>query len=61
MKFKCIHTGNVFEFTQEHDIKTMLEHPEYVEYVEYAQVPEVIEEPKPKAVRKSVKQLDTEE
>lgn len=55
MKFKCIHTGNVFEFTQEHDIKTMLEHPEYL------QVPEVIEEPKPKAVRKSVKQSDTEE
>ena len=56
MKFKCIHTGNVFEFLQEHDIKSMLEHPEYV------QVQEVVEEPvKPKAVRKASKQDSTEE
>ena len=30
MKFKCIYSGQVYEFTQEQDIKTMKEHPEYV-------------------------------
>lgn len=29
MKFKDKATGNIFEFTSEHDIKTMLAHPEY--------------------------------
>lgn len=31
VKFKCIHTGNVCEFSNEHDIKTMRTHPEYTE------------------------------
>ena len=30
-KFKCNHSGNVFEFTTEHDIETMREHSEYSE------------------------------
>ncbi len=34
VKFKCIHTGNVFTFTLPHDIKTMREHAEYVEVKE---------------------------
>lgn len=56
MKFKCKSTGNVFEFTQEHDIKTMKEHPEY------EVVQEEIEEPKPvKPARKPSKQDQTEE
>lgn len=33
-KFKCNHSGNVFEFFSEHDIKTMRTHPEYTEVVE---------------------------
>jgi hypothetical protein len=33
-KFRDKATGNVFEFTQEHDIKTMREHTEYVEVIE---------------------------
>jgi hypothetical protein len=33
-KFKDNATGNVFEFTLEHDIQTMRKHPEYTEIVE---------------------------
>lgn len=33
-KFKCNHSGNVFEFFTDHDIKTMRTHPEYTEVVE---------------------------
>lgn len=32
-KFSCNHSGNVFEFTNEHDIKTMRTHSEYTEVV----------------------------
>lgn len=37
-KFKCNHSGNVFEFTNEHDIKTMRTHSEYTEVLEEAPV-----------------------
>lgn len=47
MKFKCKHTGNVVEFLQEHDIKTMLQHPDYVQVEE-----EVNQEEAPKPTRK---------
>ena len=30
MKFKCIHTGQIYEFVAEVDIKSMKEHKEYV-------------------------------
>ena len=40
-KFKCKQSGNIFEFSTAHDIKTMREHPEYTEVVE--QVEENIE------------------
>ena len=33
-KFKDIATGNVFEFTLQHDIDTMRKHPEYTEVIE---------------------------
>jgi len=33
-KFKCQQSGNIFEFLNEHDIKTMRAHPSYVEVVE---------------------------
>lgn len=43
MKFKCIHTGEIYEFLQENDIEEMLKHDEY----------EAIEEPKePKKPKK---------
>ena len=41
IKFRCKQSGNVFEFSNEHDIKTMRTHPEYVEIKEVVQ-----EEPK---------------
>ena len=31
VKFKCKQSGNIFEFFNEHDIKTMRTHPEYEE------------------------------
>lgn len=31
VKFKCVQSGNVFEFHTEHDVKTMRTHPGYVE------------------------------
>jgi len=33
-KFQDIATGNVFEFTNAHDIETMRKHSEYIEVVE---------------------------
>lgn len=33
-KFKDNQSGAVYEFTNEHDIKTMREHPEYTEVKE---------------------------
>jgi hypothetical protein len=31
VRFKCNQSGNIFEFHNEHDIKTMRTHPEYTE------------------------------
>lgn len=31
VKFKCVQSGNIFEFHTEHDVKTMRTHPGYVE------------------------------
>jgi hypothetical protein len=33
-KFKCIHTGNIVEFSTEHDIQTIRKHSEYTEVLE---------------------------
>lgn len=44
-KFKDNATGNVFEFTSEHDIQTMRKHAEYTE---------VKDEPKPSKKTKQV-------
>ena len=47
MKFKCIHTEQVYEFTADHDIQQMLKHPEYSAVTEA--LPEAVEAPvKPK-------------
>ena len=41
-KFKCVQSGNVFEFHTEHDVKTMRTHPGYVEVVEQVQQEEPV-------------------
>lgn len=51
VKFKCKQSGNVFEFGNEHDIKTMRTHPEYVEIVE-----EVVEQVEKKPMGRPKKQ-----
>lgn len=38
VKFKCVQSGNVFEFHSEHDVKTMRTHPGYVEVVPTVEV-----------------------
>jgi hypothetical protein len=38
-KFKDVATGNVFEFTLDHDIQTMRKHPEYTEVIEEVKQP----------------------
>lgn len=40
-KFKCKLSDCVYEFTSEHDIKTMKEHPDYVEVVEVVEEAQV--------------------
>lgn len=56
-KFRDNATGNVFEFTTEHDIKTMRKHPEYTE----VQVVSVVEEPlvikKPLTTKNKLKEV----
>lgn len=55
VKFKCIATGNVFEFKYEVDIASMRKHPEYVEVSEESKEVEAKQEetPKRKYTRKS--------
>ena len=50
-KFSCNHSGNVFEFTNEHDIKTMRTHSEYTEVIQ--------ESIQPLSKTKKVKQDET--
>lgn len=38
MKFKCIQSGNIIEFTQEHEIAEMRKHSGYAEVVPEAPV-----------------------
>lgn len=48
-KFKCLLSGNIFEFHTDFDIETMREHPQYEEIEEEQE--EV--EQKPKKTRKA--------
>lgn len=57
MKFKCKLTGCVYEFTTEHDIKTMKEHPDYAEVVEQ----EAFKPAAKKATKTVVTESDTED
>jgi hypothetical protein len=43
MKFKCVHTGQVYEYIVEQDIREMLKHAEYVAVEEPVQ--EVVQQP----------------
>lgn len=56
MKFKCKQSGNVFEFFNEHDIKTMRSHPEYEEIIEQ-QIEVSKDEPEPKRLGRPKKTL----
>lgn len=53
-KFKCLSSGNIIEFVNEVDIKSMAGHPGYVEVKEE----EKIEEQKEEAVRRGRKPKD---
>lgn len=46
-KFKCQHTGNIVEFTAEHDIDAMRKHTEYTEIFDYVGEKVKLEEVKP--------------
>jgi hypothetical protein len=48
MKFMCKHSGCVYVFESEHEIRSLLTHPDYVKYEE----PEVKEEPKQEAPKR---------
>ncbi len=56
-KFKDIATGNIFEFTQEHDIQTMRKHPEYIEVQEVKVVEEPLVLKKPLTTKKQLKEV----
>lgn len=58
-KFKCQHTGNIVEFTAEHDVATMRKHTEYTEVFDYVGERVQLEEVKP--VVKPRKATSTEE
>jgi hypothetical protein len=53
-KFRDNASGNVFEFTQEHDIQTMRKHPEYTEVVEEKEQPVL---KKPLTTKKQLKEV----
>lgn len=52
-KFKCIASGEVYEFVHEHDIKSMRSHTEYVEVIE-----QPVEEPAKKVGRPPKKESE---
>lgn len=58
MKFRCKQSGNVFEFKNEHDIKTMLTHPEYEEVKEQEE-PAVEVKKSPGRPKKQLETLDS--
>ena len=58
VKFKCKHSGNIFQFESEHDIKTMREHSEYEELVTQREEVKEVEEPAKKAGRPKKESID---
>ena len=54
-KFRCRLTGNVFEFTNDYDIKDMQEHPQYDEVKEIPNAVQVKKTTKEKVIKKEFK------
>ena len=52
MKFKCVHTGQVYEYLTEHDIAEMFKHDEYLAIEEDEVVQEVVQKPVKQAKKK---------
>ena len=50
-KFKCVHSGCVYELTEPEAIENMRLHAEYEEIVEVVVVPAPVALPKPKKVK----------
>ena len=46
VKFKCKHTGNIYTYTDDMDIKTMREHEEYEELIEIKEVKQSLKKSK---------------
>jgi len=55
MKFKCKHTGQVYEYLADYDIKDMLKHPEYLALPE-ALPEEAVEAPAKAVPKKQAKE-----
>lgn len=56
-KFKDNATGNIFEFTLQHDINTMRKHPEYIEVETVLVVEEPLVIKKPLTTKKQLKEV----
>lgn len=52
MLFRCIHSGQVYKFEVDHDVKQMLKHPEY-RPVEEQVKQEPVKQPEVKPQRKA--------
>ena len=46
VKFKCLLSGNIFEFYTDFDIETMREHPQYEEIEDEEEVVEKVKKPR---------------
>lgn len=46
-KFKCVHTGNIVEFTAQHDVDVMRKHAEYTEVFDFVGERVQLEDVKP--------------
>ena len=55
VKFKCLQSGNIFEFENPHDIKTMRTHPGYQE------IQATVVEPVKKSVGRPAKVQETKD
>ena len=55
MKFKCLHTGDVYIYENAHDIEHMKNHPEYEAIIEQAEAPKPVT-PVKRTYNKSIKE-----
>ena len=54
-RFRCRLTGNVFEFTNDYDIKDMRDHPQYDEVKEIPDAVQVKKTTKKEVIKKEAK------